>query len=259
VATDNPVPEPPFLGSRVVAPVWLDEIVGYVNEQELFRSAWELQPAEGEDERAWLRRCREVLVRRLSTARSQELLTPQVAYGFFPVNSDGRELIVWTDDDRVDERMRLEFPRQRRAPYLCVADYFKPVGTSDYAALQMVTLGSKVSTRLLQRYPGESREELTALRGLAGELLVGFAEYWHRRVRIDWGFDDEDGPTLGLMRTGFYRGHRYPVGPTNHYRVAELLGAGELGVTILNDDSIAPEFTAMSLVAHHPGATGFAV
>ncbi len=94
----------------LVSPVWVDEIVGYVNEDELLGTAWGLLPADDENERDWLRRCRGVFDRRLGMVRSQELLVPQVAYGFFPVNSDGRELIVWADDDRTEERAAAPVP-----------------------------------------------------------------------------------------------------------------------------------------------------
>jgi 5-methyltetrahydrofolate--homocysteine methyltransferase len=259
VVADNPVVEPPFLGVRVVSPVWVDEIVGYVNEDELLGTGWGMLPADDENERDWLRRCRGVFDRRLGMVRSQELLVPQVAYGFFPVNSDGRELIVWADDDRIEEQLRLVFPRQRHAPYLCVADYFKPVGSADYAALQMVTLGTRISTRLVHLYPGEPQVERAALRALAGSLTEALTEYWHRRIRIEWGFDDEDGPTLRLVFGGMYRGQRFPVGAGNNEAVSDLLDAGRVGVSVRSDDALVPEYAAASLIAHHPQAEGFAV
>ena len=42
----------------------------------------------------------------LDSAKSLGWLVPAVAWGYFPVNADGNDLIVWTDDDRRIERLR---------------------------------------------------------------------------------------------------------------------------------------------------------
>ncbi|MGH9179029.1 MAG: methionine synthase, partial [Acidimicrobiales bacterium] len=44
VVTDNPVPSPPFVGSRVVKGIPIDEIAGFVNETALFRNQWQFRP-----------------------------------------------------------------------------------------------------------------------------------------------------------------------------------------------------------------------
>ena len=49
--TDNPVFTPPFLGSRVVKGIALDDIAGYINETALFRNQWEYRPEDGERRR----------------------------------------------------------------------------------------------------------------------------------------------------------------------------------------------------------------
>ena len=52
---------------------------------------------------------------------------PAVAWGYFAVNSEGNDLVVWKDDTRTQEWLRFTFPRQRKAPFLCIADFFRPV------------------------------------------------------------------------------------------------------------------------------------
>jgi 5-methyltetrahydrofolate--homocysteine methyltransferase len=259
VAVDNSVVEPPFLGDKLVSPVWLDEIVGYIDEAALFRSHWQLPPEDRQSESEWLHAMRGRLAGQLVVIGRQELLTPQVTYGFFPVNSDGNELIVWADDERTIERGRLWFPRQGQAPHLCVADYFRPVGDPDYAALQMVSIGSKITARMAQRHAGESEQDLAILRGTAAALTDALVEYWHRRIRIEWGIADEDGPSLNLVLGGLYRGYRYAVGARNHPVAIEILDAGRIGVVVGPGDEFVPEYTAASLIVHHPQATGFAV
>ncbi len=53
-----------------------------------------------------------------------------MAWGYFPVNSEGDDLIVWKDDDRREERLRFHFPRQQKDRFLCISDFFRPVDSS---------------------------------------------------------------------------------------------------------------------------------
>ena len=56
VATDNEVFRPPFLGSRVVKGIGLDEIAEYVNETALYRNQWQFRPEKDDDGAAGERR-----------------------------------------------------------------------------------------------------------------------------------------------------------------------------------------------------------
>ena len=51
---------------------------------------------------------------------------PAVVWGYFAVNSEGDDLVVWKDDDRTHEWLRFTFPRQRKDPFLCISDFFRP-------------------------------------------------------------------------------------------------------------------------------------
>ena len=48
VATDNPVPTPPFWGTRVVKGVALADIAGYLDERATFVGQWGLKPTRGD-------------------------------------------------------------------------------------------------------------------------------------------------------------------------------------------------------------------
>ena len=110
VAEDNRLFVPPFLGSKVVKGLSLDEILAYVNETALFRNQWQFRPEGGEPDEAFKERIRPTLRAELAKAREADLLVPQVVYGYFPVNAEGHDLIVWKDDDRTAEWMRFSYP-----------------------------------------------------------------------------------------------------------------------------------------------------
>ena len=147
VVTDNELFVPPFLGARVVKGISLDDIAAYVNETALFRNQWQFRPESGESDDAFKARIRPMLRMQLAEAKTSGVLVPQVVYGFFAVNADGDDLIVWQDGNRSIESTRFTFPRQHVEPYLCIADFFRPIdsGELDYAAFHIVTMGAPVS------------------------------------------------------------------------------------------------------------------
>jgi 5-methyltetrahydrofolate--homocysteine methyltransferase len=265
VETDNPIFEPPFLGSRLIKGISLDEIAGYVNETALFRNQWQFRPENNETDSDFKDRIRDIFREQLAAARQADLLVPQVVYGYFPVNSDGDELVIWSDDSRREEAMRFAFPRQGDSPWLCIADFFRPVGEVDYAAFHIVTMGELVSQRTAELFAADQYHDYLLLHGLGVEMAEALAEYWHRRIRIEWGFADEDGPSLhGLFRQQ-YRGGRYswgyPACPDleDNVKVAELLGAERIGLTVGPDSGYQfhPEQTTSALICHHPRAKYF--
>ncbi len=267
VDSTAPVFTPPSLGSRIVKGVPLDAIAGYVNETALFRNQWQFRPEKGEKDAEFKERVRTVFREQLAAAREDDLLVPQVVYGFFPVAADGNDLVVFTDDSRSTERMRFTFPRQRRPPWLCIADFHKPVGAAegDYAAFHIATMGRRVSERAAELFAADRYRDYLFLHGLGVEMTEALAELWHRRIREEWGFAGEDGPTIqGLFRQQ-YRGGRYswgyPACPDleDNVKVAELLGADRIGVDVGEHTAFQyqPEQTTSAIVCHHPQAKYF--
>jgi 5-methyltetrahydrofolate--homocysteine methyltransferase len=96
-------------------------------------------------------------------------------------------------------------------------------------------------------------------------MAEALAELWHRRIRVEWGFGDEDGPTVSGLFRQQYRGGRYswgyPACPDleDNERVADLLEADRIGVTVGEHTGYQyqPEQTTSALIAHHPQAKYF--
>jgi 5-methyltetrahydrofolate--homocysteine methyltransferase len=267
VTLENHVYKPPFLGSRLVKGINIDEIIPYLNLTALFRNQWQYRPEKGESDSEFKERLRPVLREQLATARSNDLLTPQVAYGYFPVNGDGNELVIWEDENRNNQLTRFGFPRQQEDPFYCIADFFRPIDSNevDYAAFHIVTMGAAVSERTRELFEGDRYEDYLMLHGLGVEMAEALAEYWHHRIRTEWGFVDEDGPSLlGLFRQK-YRGGRYswgyPACPDleDNETVADLLGADRLGIEVGAETGFQyqPEQTTSAIIAHHPQAKYF--
>ncbi len=214
VVTDNEVFVPPFIGSRVVKGIALDEIAEFVNETALFRNQWQFRPDSGESDDDFKTRIRSTFREQLGAAKASGILVPQVVYGYFCVNGDGDDVVVWEDERREKERTRFRFPRQRVDPFLCIADFFRPIdsGEPDYAGFHIVTMGAAVSDATAKLFAENRYQEYLLLHGLGVEMAEALAELWHRRIREEWGFVGEDGPSIGGLFRQQYRGGRYSWG-----------------------------------------------
>ena len=265
--TDNTVFVPPFLGSKVVKGIALDDIAAYINETALFRNQWQFRPEKNETDEQFKERLRPMLREQLAAAKASGVLVPQLVYGYFPVNGDGNELVVWTDETRTTERTRFAYPRQKVAPYLCIADFFRPIssGEIDYAAFHIVTMGATVSEKAAELFAANEYQKYLELHGIGVEMAEALAEYWHHRIRSEWGFVHEDGPTIaGLFRQQYRSGRYswgYPACPDleDNARVAELLEAGRLGIEVSEETGwqYQPEQTTSAIICHHPKAKYF--
>ncbi|HIE21214.1 MAG TPA: methionine synthase, partial [Acidimicrobiia bacterium] len=267
VRTDNEIFKPPFVGSRVVKGISLDDIIPYLNLTALFRNQWQFRPESGENDAEFKERLQPLLREQLATARADDLLVPAVVYGYFPANGDGDELVVWEDDTRNNQLARFRFPRQSEDPYLCIADFFRPAdsGEIDYAAFHIVTMGERVSERTRSLFEEDRYQDYLLLHGLGVEMAEALAEYWHFRVRSEWGFADEDGPTLHSLFRQKFRGGRYswgyPACPDleDNETVARLLGADRIGIVVGEETGYQyhPEQTTSAIICHHPQAKYF--
>jgi 5-methyltetrahydrofolate--homocysteine methyltransferase len=270
IATDVPVPETPFFGTRVVKGIPLGEYASLLDERATFLGQWGLRGTRGgggpsyedlvETEgrprlRYWLDRL-----------ASDKVLEAAIVYGYFPCYSAGNDLVV-LDENGHSERARFTFPRQRRERRLCIADFFSP--DRDVLALQLVTVGHAISEYTAKLFAEHAYRDYLEVHGLSVQLTEALAEYWHRRIRSELVLPDghrladEDPPDLeGLLRTD-YRGCRYSFGyPAcpdleDRARVVELLGAERIGVTLSEEYQLVPEQATDAIVVHHPEANYF--
>jgi 5-methyltetrahydrofolate--homocysteine methyltransferase len=265
VEVDNPVYVPPFVGVRVVKGIAIDDIAAWLNETALFRNQWQFRPEGGEPDAEFKARLRPMLREELAKAKEAGILVPQVVYGYFHANGEGNDLVLWKDESRTSEWVRFSFPREPRSPFRCIADFFRPVesGETDYAGFSIVTMGPAVSEATAKLFAEDRYQEYLLLHGLGVEMAEALAEYWHLRIRQEWGFADEDGSKTDVLIHQGYRGGRYswgyPACPDleDNAKVAELLGADRIGVAVSEDFQYEPEQTTSAVISHHPKAKYF--
>ncbi|MGI8413446.1 MAG: homocysteine S-methyltransferase family protein [Solirubrobacteraceae bacterium] len=249
-STENPVPEPPFWGVQELA-VPIEEIYHHLDTHVLFKLHWGGKGVKGEE---WTRLVREDFKPRLERMwQEQTYLHPRALLGCFPCNSDGNELIVW-DPDAPGEREleRLSFPRQPRHDRICLADFYRPLGSPgvDVVAIQAVTVGDDVTDLIasLER-DGEFAEQLF-VHGLGVQTAEGIAEWLHSRTRSELGIAHDQGRRYSWG---------YPACPeqSEHEKVFRLLDAPAIGLRLSGGYALEPEQSTLAIVAHHPQAVYF--
>ncbi|CAL9394325.1 methionine synthase [Streptomyces sp. enrichment culture] len=267
VATDNPVPTPPFWGTRVVKGIQLKEYASWLDEGALFKGQWGLKQARTGDgptyEELVETEGRPRLRGLLDRLQTENLLEAAVVYGYFPCVSKDDDLIIL--DEQGNERTRFTFPRQRRGRRLCLADFFRPEesGETDVVGLQVVTVGSRIGEETARLFESNSYRDYLELHGLSVQLAEALAEYWHARVRAELGFGGEDPADIEDMFALKYRGARFSLGYgacpdlEDRAKIAELLEPERIGVKLSEEFQLHPEQSTDAIVIHHPEAKYF--
>jgi len=268
---------PAWLGPRVLEDVPLGEIVPFIDWSPFFM-AWELKgkypailrdPVVGKvatelfaDAKALLDR---VVAEKLFRARGVS--------GFFPANSDGDDIILYTDDSRTAERgrihaLRQQWEREGQKDFRSLADYVAPVasGRADYIGAFAVTTGHGAD-ELARRFEADHDDPGAIMaKALADRLAEAFAEMLHRRARRDWGYGVDEALAPEDLIEERYRGIRpapgYPACPdhTEKRAIWDLLAVEpSTGIWLTESLAMHPAASVSGLYFAHPGARYFAV
>jgi len=253
------IPRPPSWGPRVVRSLPLDAVFQCLFKNELFRLSWGAKNTHGE---AW-EKLQTQYEERLDAMRREALrdpwLQPQAVYGYWPVQSEGNDLIVYepgsVQSGSPSEQLRMTFPRQSSADGLCLADYFAPVNTGkmDVVAFQVVTVGQEASQRVERLQNAGNYSEAYFTHGLSVQMAEATAEYLHRHIRRELGLEEEQGKRYSWG---------YPAIPelADHEKVFSLLPAqSELGMKLTAAYQLTPEQSTAAIIIHHPAARYFNV
>jgi 5-methyltetrahydrofolate--homocysteine methyltransferase len=278
IGHEHPVPRPPFWGARVLEKIGLKAVLAYVNEVMLFQVQWGYRK-KGRAPKEWKRyldsEVRPKYRALVDQCLRENILQPQAVHGYWPANSDGDDLVVFEPPtgalDRPEhhgrEILRFTFPRQRRAPYWCLADFWRPVasGVVDAAAFSIVTVGSRVSEVARQWFGENKYLDYLMLHGLSVETAEALAEYIHRQVRIELGVAGRDARDLQKLFQQGYQGSRYSFGyPAcphleDQTKIMELLQPERIGITLSEQYQLHPEQSTSALITYHPAARYFNV
>ena len=267
---------PSFLGVRSLRDVDLSDLVPRIDWTPFFRT-WELTgnyPAilndtrQGEAARGLFDDAGAMLER----ITAEGWLHAHAAFGFFPANSLGDDIEIYTDASRRKVRMTLPFLRQqmiKRSGGInhCLADFVAPkeTGVADHIGLFAVTTGHGIEARRADFLAHHNDYGDIMLQALADRLAEAFAERLHERVRKTyWGYaPDEDLSNPDMIKES-YQGIRpapgYPACPDHSLKplIFELLDAhGTARIELTESFAMLPAASVSGFYFAHPGASYF--
>ena len=270
-------PKPNRLGTHTIE-VPISALAPFIDYQ-FFFIAWDMEgkypqiledPVKGKEAKKLFQDAQRMLER----IEGESLLQAKGVYGIFPANAtEDDTVVVYTDETRQKERLRIPFLRQqlrkKETPYyLSLADFIAPLSTSlpDYVGFFAVTagIGLDEATKRFER-EGDDYQGIL-LKILADRLAEAFAEYLHLRVRKEfWGYAGEESLSMEEILKVRYRGIRpapgYPPCPDHREkaRIWSLLEPDRLGITLTETFMMVPPASVSGYYFSHPASRYFSV
>ncbi|WP_100372676.1 methionine synthase [Bacillus sp. FJAT-45037] len=270
VATNSQIFVPEDLKEHVLRDYAVSHLEPYVNMQMLLGRHLGIQGKvsrllEEKDERTLNVKAKvdEVLER----VKKEGIIQANGMYRFFPAQSDGDEIIIYDPTNQEQEINRFHFPRQKHEPFLCLADYIRPVesGEMDYVGFLAVTAGSGV--RQLAEEAKNNGDYLFShiIQATALEIAEGFAERVHQQMRDKCGYPDPTDFTMADRFSAKYQGVRvsfgYPACPNleDQEKLFQLLSPRKIGIELTDGFMMEPEASVTAMVFAHPEGRYFNV
>ncbi|MBE9202081.1 methionine synthase [Nodularia sp. LEGE 06071] len=275
VAIDIQRPTPPFWGTQLLTPddIPIEEILWHLDLQALIAGQWQFRKPKEQSKEEYQAFLAETVHPILESWKQrvieENLLHPQVVYGYFPCQSEGNTLYVYDPKrqgaEDAEVRASFEFPRQRSLRRLCIADYFatKESGVIDVFPMQAVTVGN-IATEFAQKlFADNLYSDYLYFHGLAVQVAEALAEWTHARIRRELGFGADEPDNIRDILAQRYQGSRYSFGypacPNiqDQYKQLDLLGADRINLYMDESEQIYPEQSTTAIIAYHPVAKYF--
>lgn len=273
----NRIEPPAFLGPRVLADIELAELIPYIDWSPFFLS-WELKgkyPAILDDPR-FGSAARELFANAqqlLDTIQTEKRLSARAVYGFWPAASDGDDIILFRDESRRHELVRIHTLRQQwkrhgKNEFRALADYIAPLESdrSDHLGAFAITTG--IGADALASAFEAKHDEYNAIlvKALADRLAEALAEMLHQRARQDWGFGLQERFDHDELITESYQGIRpapgYPAQPdhTEKRTLFDILDVeANLPMELTESFAMLPAASVCGWYFAHPQARYFAI
>ncbi|MFT3723523.1 MAG: methionine synthase [Hyphomonadaceae bacterium] len=268
-------PKPSFTGTRVIDDVDLATLARYIDWTPYF-SSWDLagryplileDDVVGEAARSLWKDTQAMLQRMIGEA----WLKPKGVVGFWPANSDGDDIIVWTDESRTTElkrffTLRQQMEKTNEKGQFALADFIAPK-RADYVGGFAVTAGHGEMEKAAEFVAKGDDYSSIMVKALADRFAEAFAEYMHERVRRElWGYAKDEAFSNDELIAESYRGIRpaagYPSQPDHSEKATlfDLLKAESgAGMELTSSYAMLPTASVSGLYLSHPDAVYFAV
>lgn len=278
VAVDIARPTPPFWGIRHLKPdqIPLSEVFAYLDLQALIAGQWQFRKPKDQDRATYdaflAEKVYPILEAWKQRILAENLLHPELIYGYFPCQSEGNTVYIYDPlgdkDAWVPERAiaQFTFPRQKGGRRLCIADFFAPVesGIIDVFPMQAVTVG-EIATQVAQElFAANQYSDYLYFHGMAVQTAEALAEWCHARIRRELGCTPDPESIRDILAQR-YQGSRYSFGypacpnMQDQYTQLRLLESDRMGMYMDESEQLYPEQSTTAIICYHPTAKYFSV
>ena len=268
--------KPSFLGIKVIDHFPMETLVWYIDWSPFFQT-WEMAgsyPKILDDNVIGIeaRKLFEDAQTMLKKIVTEQWLSACAVIGFFPANSDGDDVAVYTDETRNQKIETLHHLRQQNIkapgrPNFCLSDFIAPVASNkaDYIGAFAVTTGLGIEHKLQEFEQDHDDYSAIMLKALADRLAEAFAEYLHQVVRKEyWGYAKNEPQEVEQLINETYQGIRpapgYPACPdhTEKAKLFKLLNVTEnTAIKLTESYAMYPASAVSGWYFAHPDAQYF--
>ncbi len=274
VEIDIERPTPPFWGAKVFqsADIPLDEVLWYLDLQALIAGQWQYRKPKEQSREEYnqflAQKVYPILDEWKQRIIAENLLQPQLIYGYFPCQAEGNSLHLYNPEGGKEKGELLatfQFPRQKSMRRLCIADFYAPqeTGLIDVFPMQAVTVGNVATEFAKSLFESNQYTDYLYFHGLAVQVAEAMAEWVHARIRRELGFTAEEPDNIRDILAQRYRGSRYSFGypacPNiqDQSKLLELLGCDRINLYMDESEQLYPEQSTTAIIAYHPAAKYF--
>jgi 5-methyltetrahydrofolate--homocysteine methyltransferase len=268
--------KPLFIGTKAFVDFSLEELVPYIDWTPFFHT-WELRgsyPRIFEDEFVGkeAKKLYEEARILLDKIISDKSLKAKGVIGFWPANSVGDDIELYTDESRTQiyrtiHTLRQQAEKAADEPYFALSDFIAPKnsGIADYWGGFAVTTGIGCDELVAEFEKNFDDYNSIMVKALADRLAEAFAERMHELVRKEfWAYSHDESLSSEDLIKEKYRGIRpapgYPACPdhTEKATLFEILDAEKLtGIHLTESFAMYPTAAVSGFYFAHPQSRYF--
>ncbi|MFV0265714.1 MAG: methionine synthase [Draconibacterium sp.] len=274
---NTPIYKPNFTGVKHLIDFPLEELRNYID-WTFFFITWGLKghypdiftdEKQGEEAKKLYQEANEML----DEIIEKKMLQANAAFGIWPANADGDDVVLFEDETCSKEIGRFYHIRQQEkkkagVPNFCLADFVAPLesGKIDYCGGFATTAGIGIE-KWKDQYRAEHNDyKAIMLEALADRLSEAFAELLHLEVRKNyWGYVPDENLSLDDILKVKYQGIRpalgYPACPEHSEKESlfELIKAEEVGISLTEHFAMYPNASVSGEFFVHPESRYFSL
>ncbi|GAA5135897.1 hypothetical protein GCM10023213_09990 [Prosthecobacter algae] len=202
---------------------------------------------------------------------AEQRFQPRGVFGFYPANSIGDDIEIYTDESRSEVRTTFHTLRQqvikKDNPNYALSDYVAPKGSGRADYIGGFAVGIHGADEFAKEFDAiQDPYSAIIVKAIADRLAEAFAEYLHQQARFAWGYEKPGDLTHEEMVKEKYRGIRpapgYPAQPdhTEKPLLFDLIQATEqTGVELTESMAMHPGSAVSGLYFGHPEAHYFGI